>query len=197
MRLFVAIEIPEEIRNDMMRWIATLSQAIPDPHHRLRWVKKDQLHLTLKFLGETGDDQLPALSQVLRSASLENSTFSMSFSQVGHFGGRVIWLGLKSGVEEATRTARLIENACTSIGFVTENRPFQPHITLARSKKNPGTIQLQTLPLSIKSHAFGPFDVSQISLVRSTLTPSGAFYETLAQFPLSGNKNPPGGADLE
>ncbi len=195
MRLFVAIQIPEAIRSDMARWTRTLTHEIPDPKNRLHWVKKDQFHLTLKFLGETRDDRLPALSQALRSASNDNDSFSLSLSKVGHFGGRVVWLGLKTGMDEASQLANSIDAACAALSFDRENRPFQPHITLARSKINPGTILLKSLSPSVAEQTFGPFAATEVSLVQSTLTPNGAIYKTLAQFPLSGDKRV-GGAML-
>ncbi len=185
MRLFVAIQIPEAIRGEMARWIVALSQEIQDPKHRLRWVKEGQFHLTLKFLGETREDLLPALSQALRSASCDHGSFSLSFSKVGHFGGRVLWLGLQTGAEEAGQVASSIDAACGSVGFDPENRPFQPHMTLARSPRKSAGIQLKNLAPAVADQTFGPFDATDISLIQSILTPHGAIYKNLENYPLA------------
>jgi len=185
MRLFIAIEFSPELREEIQRWMRSLADEIPDPEHRLRWVKDEQLHLTLKFLGEVREDQLKPLSQVLRERTRDHMSFSLSAARVGHFGGRVVWLGLETGLDNVASLAKSIEEGCASIGFTLENRRFHPHITLARSKVNPGTIRLANLPLHLRQKSFPPFRVTSISLIQSTLSARGSLYETLERFPLS------------
>jgi 2'-5' RNA ligase len=184
MRLFIAINFPDSLRREMAQWVQSLAGAIPDPEHRLHWVKEEQLHLTLKFLGETREDRLPRLHQALKMAATDHPSFSLSLAKLGHFGGRVVWLGLETGTQEVTKLAESIEEGCDALGFVRENRHFHPHITLARSKVNPGTIRLADLPPPIAQKTFGPLSVIEVGLIRSTLTPRGSAYETLERFPL-------------
>ena len=141
MRLFVAIKFPDPLRREIAQWMQSLSHEIPDPKRRLHWVKEEQLHLTLKFLGQTEEDRLPRLSQALELAVKEHPCFSVSPAKVGHFGGRVIWLGLKTGGEEVTKLAQSIEESCEALGFARESRHFHPHITLSRSKANPSSLR--------------------------------------------------------
>ncbi len=184
MRLFIAIEFSKALRDEIQQWTRSLTRAIPDPEHRLRWVKEDQLHLTLKFLGETRENQLPRLQQALQMAVQDHSSFSLDLAKVGHFGGRVVWLGLETGVESVSSLAKSIEDRCDSLGFVRENRPFHPHITLARSKVNPGTIRLADLAPPLTQKIFPAFPVNSVSLIQSTISPRGSIYETLERFPL-------------
>jgi RNA 2',3'-cyclic 3'-phosphodiesterase len=183
MRLFIAIELPDKRRGEIAQWMKSLAQAIPDPQHRLRWVKEEQLHLTLKFLGETPEDQIPPLSSALKVVAAAHSRFPLSLAKVGHFGGRVVWLGVDAGAEDAANLAQSIEESCDSLGFTRENRPFRPHLTLARSKMNPGTIRMANLPLPVAQKAFGPIPVSDVSLVQSTPTPKGSIYTILGRYP--------------
>jgi RNA 2',3'-cyclic 3'-phosphodiesterase len=184
MRLFIAIEFSKTLRDDIQQWTQSLAREIPDPDHRLHWVKENQLHLTLKFLGETREDRIPRLHQAIQIATSDQTCFPLSLAKVGHFGGRVVWLGVETGVEEVTKLAQSIENSCESLGFVRENRHFHPHITLARSKINPGTIHFADLPPQITQRTFNPFTVGDVCLIQSTLTPRGSIYETLERFPL-------------
>src|SRR5712692_3816572 len=103
MRLFIAIQLPDAMREEIAQWMKFLAQAIPDPQHRLRWVKEDQLHLTLKFLGETSESQIPPIGAALKAAAARHACFSFNLAKVGHFGGRVVWLGAESGRDSVTQ----------------------------------------------------------------------------------------------
>jgi len=185
MRLFIAIQIPQDLRQEIALWMKALAQLIPDPKGRLHWVKENQLHLTLKFLGETREDQVQPLRQALKAVAAVHAGFSMRLTKVGHFGGRVVWLGIETGTKETAALAGSIEDGCQMLGFVRESRAFNPHITLARSKFNPGTLRLADLPHPITQKIFGPFTVFEVGLIQSTLTPQGAIYKTLEKFPFA------------
>ena len=186
MRVFIAIEPPDALKGEIAQWIETLARAIPDPKRRLHWVKKEQLHLTLKFLGETKPDLLPLLAEALRNAGQEAASFPLSFAKVGHFGGRVIWLGIDAGANQCANIAKSIDAACHALGFELESRPFSPHITLARAKENPGNLHIAQLPPALIHRTFGPFTVTGFSLIQSTLTPKGAIYRPLERFTFNG-----------
>ena len=184
MRLFIAIELPDPLKKDVGEWTKALARAIPDPKRRLHWVKEDQFHLTLKFLGETKEDRIPALCRALRVAVNRNSHFSLRLAKAGHFGGRVIWLGTDSGTDQVIRLAEAVDETCIPLGFGREGRAYQAHITLARSKMNVGTLRMADLPPLLIQKTFRPFQVSEVSLIQSTLTPQGAVYRTLERFSL-------------
>ncbi len=188
MRLFIALEFPEPIRKTVASAIHQLAHAIADPQRRLHWVKDEQLHVTLKFLGETPERRLPALHQALQEAVRLHARFFIRLGGVGHFGGRVIWLGVQEGKEPLAALAGSVDKFCSAAGFLPESRPFRPHVTLARSKINPGAIRLSALPSALTEVTAGPCPVTHVSLIQSTLAPSGALYQTLERIPLA----PPG-----
>jgi len=186
MSLFAAISIPDPMRQRLARWAGVLAREIPDPHRRLRWVKEFQFHITLKFFGETPEHRMPPLQAALRSAAKGQSIFNLSLGQTGHFGGRVIWVGVDSGHDEVLKIEKSIETQCSSLGFIRESKPFHPHITLARSKLNPGTIRLDQLAALPNQEHLEPFTVSTFDLIRSTLSPQGSVYDIMERYVFSG-----------
>ena len=184
MRLFIGIQFSSSIRQEIAFWMRSLIQRIPDPDRRLHWISDVNLHLTLKFIGETPDSELARLESALRSCAKENRSFSLRLTSLGHFGGRVIWLGADGDLSALSALAASIHQLCRAGRFTAEGGSFQPHVTLARSKKSPKTLSFSTLPKTLTSRSFGPINVETISLIQSILTPSGAAYKTLATFPL-------------
>ena len=186
MRLFVAVEFPPLLKEELARWTAALVRHIPDPHKRLHWVKPDQFHLTLKFLGETPAERLYPLETELRRHATLEKPFSIMFGKVGHFGGRVVWLGAQAGAAEAAALARRVDSACQAVGWEAEKRSYQAHVTLARAKTNPGNLRLMTLEQKLREQTFGPLTVSEFVIYQSRLHPNGAIYEVISRFPLKG-----------
>src|SRR4029077_9287004 len=111
-RLFVAIEFPQDVAGKAMERIGALSQVLKDPRGALRWVGREQLHVTLKFLGETRDDKIPSLQSAIQNVVSKHQPFSLELGGVGGFGGqdgyRVIWLGIGEGSEKAGKLAEAI-----------------------------------------------------------------------------------------
>ena len=184
MRLFIAIEFSNARKRELADWMATLSRELSDPEHRLRWVKENQLHLTLRFIGETPEDQLVRYRQALQQVAKDHVRFILGLSGVGHFGGRVVWVGVSHGMESLSALAKTIADATGTIAATQQKRRFSPHVTLARSKVNPRTIRMSDLTLQIAQKVFLDIPVNNFSLIQSKLTPSGAIYETLERFPL-------------
>lgn len=177
MRLFVAIDLPDTVKDQL----DTLQTCIPTA----RWVKRQQMHLTLFFLGET--DRLPDIKNSL--ASIETPPFSLTLTGVGRFPKRhrqpprVLWVG----IDAEPALAQLHEQVTTAlaeIGFEPEHRPFSPHITLARFKTREPLPEVDAL-----LNAHGAFRVPSIAITEfvlfsSALTPQGPLYEREAVFAL-------------
>lgn len=125
MRLFIAVPLQDAV----IRQFADLQQPIDG----LRWQDPDQLHLTLKFLGETDPERVPEIHQNL--CQIELPTFSMTIKGFGYFPKgkqpRVLWSGINKN-EPLEKLQQLVEETCTAMGFDAETRPFKPHITIAR-----------------------------------------------------------------
>jgi 2'-5' RNA ligase len=169
MRCFVAIEPPEEVRAALVRAQDALRSADAD----VKWVERENLHLTLKFVGELAD---PApLEAALRT--LRHPPLRLRFEGLGLF-PRVVWAGCSGGAESL---AEAVERAS---GLPREDRPFTAHLTLGRVKSRRNERALRKAVEAFRATSFGAADVAKVALIRSTLTPRGPVYETLREFPL-------------
>jgi RNA 2',3'-cyclic 3'-phosphodiesterase len=167
-RLFIAIDIPGEIRDALTRHAGGLPAA--------RWVPADQLHLTLRFIGEVGPQTFEAIKGAL--SGLRFRAFPLSLRGVGHFPPgkhpRVLWVGVEPSAELA-RLHQELELALMEIGLAPDERPFSPHLTLARLKEsNPATVS--GFEARHQGLVFPPFGVREVILYSSVLTNQGAIH---------------------
>ena len=176
MRLFIAIELPDEVK-------AKLAGLIPK-NSAIRRVAAEQLHLTLLFLGDVAAEQLPSLKAALASIRLES--FLLEFDKTGCFphlrSPRVFWAGLKPQ-PLLERLAADIRQVVTSCGIVTEEKPFKAHITLGRIKQ-PDSCDITSLvnrPLA----DIPSFTAEHFILFQSELSQSGAVHTALDCFDLT------------
>ncbi|MFH1106281.1 MAG: RNA 2',3'-cyclic phosphodiesterase [Candidatus Micrarchaeota archaeon] len=178
MRLFLAVEIPEEIRAKLETTVLDARRlGIP-----ASFSKTDQLHITLLFLGEKTDAQLAEIRGKL--SGLNSQKFKMFIQGAGFFPSdrfiRVFWAGAQDSYGELHA---LHTQVCTLL----DSRPepnYAGHITLARVKSPDNLQSLRDLRRTLEGVQFGEFTVSEIVLKKSTLTPEGAAYEDLNTFPL-------------
>lgn len=175
LRLFIAIDIPDDIRTLM----CGMGGSIPGA----RAVPADQLHLTLKFLGDTDSGLLPDIREAL--ASIDFAPFTIHLQRVGHFpprgNPRVIWAGIEP-LADVTRLRNAIEKSLAEIGIERDHRKFSAHVTLARLKNSP--LNRVTQFLAGNSFFATPsFTVSEFLLYSSSLSARGAAHSVLAAFP--------------
>jgi RNA 2',3'-cyclic 3'-phosphodiesterase len=183
MRTFIAVPLPQSCREMLEK----LQQDIRPLGADLRLVATASIHLTLKFLGEIDPKVLPNLVETLTASVKSEPVLSLCLRGLGGFpdlrNPRVIWCGVEGDTEELARLQEKVENACCDIGFEREERPFHPHLTLARvnSKRN-----LQGLLdyIKIGSGLEREFSAGHINIYRSTLTPRGAIYDIMATIAL-------------
>jgi RNA 2',3'-cyclic 3'-phosphodiesterase len=188
LRLFVACELPAEALEALGRVQAELRELGTG---RLRWVRPEGIHLTLKFLGAVAPDMSQRVIDALAAAIVEPFTLELRFDRVGSFGGRmrlrVIWVGLAGDVEELAALAATVEEALGPLGFPRESRPFAPHLTLARVPDDMGIEERSRLSDLVAAYKLPPMpsmSISEVSLMQSFLLPGGARYEQRAAFPL-------------
>jgi RNA 2',3'-cyclic 3'-phosphodiesterase len=179
-RLFIAIEIPTEIREALARFIKELRAVAP----HAKWVRPENLHVTLKFLGHTDAKNLEKIEsalQIIRSPQL----VALEFSGVGFFPNekrpRVFWAGLNSSPNLAP-LAEAIDRAMHQLGFPLENRPFTPHLTLARFDPPGLPAKLADVVQRHTSDSFGSLATCEFHLIESKLKPTGAEYTKLQPF---------------
>jgi 2'-5' RNA ligase len=178
LRLFVAIGLPEAVR---LR-LAALERGVPGA----RWLPPDNLHLTLRFIGEVNEGLAEDAASAL--ANVRAPAFEITLAGVGHFGPLKRAHSVWAGVEPCALLGRLhhnIESALVRAGFRPEGRKFRPHVTLARVRGETGH-HLANFLAEHSTYRDGPVSVTGFSLFVSHLTRNGAIYEAAETYPLSG-----------
>jgi 2'-5' RNA ligase len=192
MRCFVAIELPEATRGALRRIQDDLRAGLD----RLRWVRPDGIHLTLRFLGEVAAERAGTLSAALgRRIGGSVPPFALSVRGLGIFPPRgrprVLWIGLAGsgtgdgdGLEALKRLHGRVEEACAEAGFPGEGRPFHPHLTLARVAAGRPDERIPRLVAERRDAEGGAFAVTAVCLFQSILRPSGTEYRKIKEFGL-------------
>lgn len=183
MRLFVAVHLPADMRERLGRAQDRLRDARAD----VSWVKPANLHLTLKFLGETEPKRLERLCAVLAETAAGATPFAVTVLGAGTFGGRVprvVWAGIGEGAEALGALARAVESGLARIGYPREKRGFTAHLTLGRVRSAVNADALLTALRGAGSEQFGEAPVDRFVLMRSELNPAGSIYTVVHDFPL-------------
>ena len=180
MRLFVALEIPAAVRENLAALIRDLRILAP----RAKWVRAENLHVTLKFIGELADTKLGPIRTALDSVH-SNAPVTLDFRGLGFFPNekhpRVFWAGIEASANLTTLAADL-ESAAEKIGFPREKRLFSPHLTLARFDKPKLTDPFRAAIAKNAAREFGSLRTNQFHLIESKLKHAGAEYTTLQSF---------------
>ncbi|CAM2977030.1 RNA 2',3'-cyclic phosphodiesterase [Paenibacillus sediminis] len=183
MRLFVAVPIPSAIKEQLQSWCDRHKANL----HFRRWVHIDDYHITLQFLGATLPEQMDKLISVLREAGMHQTKFSLTVHGLGTFGSRdaprVLWAGLQGDLQALNRLQQAIVTATSQVGFVPEDRPYRPHITLA-SKYDASAEQKFNAELAPVDTIEAAFSVDRFVLYRSHLN-AQPMYEELESFQLT------------
>jgi 2'-5' RNA ligase len=185
-RCFIAVQLNAEIKSQISTYIENLKRITRD----IRWVKAENIHLTLKFLGEIESEHVEAVKKNLYPLSAEFQKFSLKIDGTGCFPGkkrpRVFWLGLEQGIDNPLfKLHKWIENELEKLGFEKEKRRFSPHLTLGRVRaRNP--INFSDLFAYFESNPFPTLDlnVSALFFIQSFLKPSGPEYQVIESYPL-------------
>jgi len=175
MRLFYAVAADEEVKAAAAAAVARLRRAPGD----YRWVDPRDMHVTLRFLGETSEEKLPEVEALMRRAAASSAPFDVVYGGVGAFDSlddaRVIWIGLDEGLEPMLRLSELLA--------LDEPRPFAPHLTLGRRRREP--VPSEFLAALRAEPAFAlRRPVDRLSLYASKPAPFGHAYEILLEAPL-------------
>jgi 2'-5' RNA ligase len=178
MRVFIAVEIPNEIR----KALGDVQRALRPLTSNARWVAPESIHITLKFVGEIPDKRLDDINTALTGLSWK--PFTITVRGVGFFPGtrspRVFWAGMEAPTMQGL--SEQLDTRMERLGFEKEKRAFRPHITLARAKNTRIDASLVSAAAKYEAHDFGSFAVDRVFLFKSTLKPSGAAYEKLKEF---------------
>ncbi|MDO8735268.1 MAG: RNA 2',3'-cyclic phosphodiesterase [Elusimicrobiota bacterium] len=205
MRLFIAVNIKAETKNKIVR----IQSALKKNCDGVKWTLPENLHLTLKFLGEVDDSRKDLISEKLRQAVIGIKKFEIDFEKIGVYpfetAPRVLWSGVGEGKIELENLAQKIESLLTEIanlGFEKEKRSFSAHLTLGRFKSPTCSPRIHSgvspdKRIGVNSANKKLFDimknitigkisdaVESVYLMKSTLTPLGPIYEVVEKFQL-------------
>jgi 2'-5' RNA ligase len=195
MRLFIALDLDDHIREKIVRFMDGLRGFAPDA----RWMRPESLHVTLKFIGQWRDERVAELRDSLQTVPAH--TFDITIADYGFFptakAPRVFWVGIHSGPQLASLAAA-IDTKLSSLGIAPEEHTFSPHLTLARRAGGSGSPRKNKTDHSNQSFArlqeklaamskldFGSMTARQFFLYQSELSPGGSRYTKLSAFPLT------------
>ena len=184
MRTFIAIELEPPQRQPLIK---LLHEVFPKSHD-VRWCSENQLHITLKFLGEVRPEQLPAVCDAAQTASRQVAPFTLRVKGLGGFptpsSPRVLWCGIEDPTESCRRWVELADPLFAQLGFEPENRAFTAHITLGRSKSPAGNRLMREMLETAPPPETGPMTVREVIVYESQLRPTGAVYTPQAKLAL-------------
>ncbi|MBF0317903.1 MAG: RNA 2',3'-cyclic phosphodiesterase [Nitrospirae bacterium] len=184
-RAFIAVNIAEPVRLEIDSIIAPMRQT----YRGVKWVKRENLHLTLKFLGDVDQGHIRRVEFALQGVCDLQRPFSVVLRSVGGFPNlkqpKVLWIGL----EDDTNLQKLhsnIDAALSDVGFAREDKPFSAHLTIGRLRDGDNSTNLAEKLAPLKTKNFGSSPVSGIALLSSQLKPGGPTYSVIREFPLKG-----------
>jgi RNA 2',3'-cyclic 3'-phosphodiesterase len=186
-RVFCAIELPAHVRARAADHSSYLRSTIPEA--RASWDRPEKLHITLKFLGEIEQSRVEALSRAAARAAASVEAFDLAIEGTGAFPprglARVLWLGISDPTGRLARLQSRLEDECEREGFKREERPFHPHITIARLRAPAGARKFAALHEETGFEPMG-FVASDLVIMRSELGPGGSRYSEISRHRLSG-----------
>jgi len=194
MRIFIGIDLDPEFRARIARFLEGVQGFAPDA----RWVRPESLHITLKFIGEQPIERVEAITERLRRVG--SSAFEIRSAGYGFFptarAARVFWIGIQAG-PQLTEVAEKIDVAVAELGVPREDRPFSPHLTLARAGGRSGSPKwrkgdgpnaifatLEKRLATMGELDFGTMTAREFILYQSQLSPGGSKYTKLQRFPM-------------
>ena len=189
LRVFIAIHFPESIQDSIEKQTARLRQSLGNDI--VRWVAPQNMHLTLKFIGNIAAAHLDFIKQMLTQTADSHPGFELQIGGIGSFPNskrpRVLWVGIHAPVELAS-LQRNIEAGSVRLGYEKEERPFSPHLTLGRVRQTASPSDLQKVRTALEGTQIGRIGtvpVDAVHLYQSELRPEGSVYTKLFSAPLN------------
>lgn len=179
MRTFIAIELNNAIKQEL----AGLQDKFKTAGADVKWVKPENVHLTLKFLGNIDEEKAGKVKSILDNIASKYKKFQISLFKIGCFPRlehpRVVWVGIDQGCADIEEIAKNLEEELEGIGFAKEKRPFSAHLTLGRVRSPKGRAELVQKIKALEVHSSASLDVAELVLFKSTLTPTASIYTPL------------------
>ncbi len=187
MRCFIAIDIDEQIRKALADLQQELQGIADIKRGDAKWVNPDNIHLTLKFLGEIKDEQIMDVCNITGDVAGRHKAFELDIESVGHFGGksaRVLWVGTGQNCEKLLQLQKDLEQQLDEAGWAREARKFSGHLTLCRIRNARAGAKLAQLTREYKDFKLGTMPADSISVYQSQLTPQSPIYTVLGRYEL-------------
>ncbi len=187
LRLFIAVPLPPPLKEEIGKVLDRLRRGAGG----VRWVRPDNVHITLKFLGNVSEGRVEEVAQAMRRAAEGHAPFEIEIRGAGGFptdrSPRVLWIGIGDERGRLFELHRDLQKELSPLGFPTEDREFRPHLTLGRVKADKDKRRVSLLLEEIKGREFGRMEVKELVLYESRLKPSGAEYHDLERAALGGS----------
>jgi 2'-5' RNA ligase len=184
-RVFCAVELPAEVRNQLEEHILKLRKAVPDV--AASWSRVENIHLTLKFFGNVALDRIEVISAAASRAVAEFSPFPIGVCDTGVFPrpsrAQVLWIGVSDSSGKLSALQERLENECAAEGFSKEDRVYRPHLTIARIRRPEGGRRLAETHLQMDFPRID-IDLTELVLFRSELSPRGSKYTAISKHPI-------------
>lgn len=189
MRIFVAVDLPPHMLEKIEEITTFFNNKTPPK--ALKWVEKDNLHLTIKFIGEINNDQVEPIKHILSKSLADHNAFDIEISGLGMYphknSPRVIWLGI-TNKKPLINIFKILDKSLTAQDIKPEQRGFTPHLTIARVRRNTDKATVKEIGeilSQFKVDDLGNITIDQVKLYQSVLTPSGPIYTNLFSVPLN------------
>lgn len=185
MRAFIAVELPLNVRDA----VVSVQRAFAGAGSDVKWVEAENIHLTMRFLGEITEVQRQAIGSLLAEVARSRAPIEAALSEVGTFPERgmprVIWVGIGQGADQLSRMAEEIERGLAALSIPSEERRFVAHVTLGRVRAPRAGGAVQRRLTQIRWTPPAPFRIERVTLFQSTLGRAGPVYTALGRFPLT------------
>lgn len=185
LRCFIAVHVPDEIRESIGTVIGALASTGAD----VKWVKPGNIHITLKFLGSTEEGLVERISGAVQKKISSRSPFYIKIAGTGYFPDRkrprVIWIGI-SEAGDLGPLQKEIDEVAARFGYAPEERPFSPHLTIGRVRSGKKVKEMMELLERYSGRDFGTVEIKGVSLMKSELKPEGAEHSSLAEILFAG-----------
>lgn len=185
MRMFIAIDINEEIRAALKNLQQQLQNKANIRKGDVKWVTPENIHLTLKFLGEIKDKQVVDVCNIAKDIAGRHKSFELDIESVGCFGGRsarVLWVGVGKGSNSLLELQKELEQKLALAGWPPEAREFAGHLTLCRVRNSKAGVKLAAMTEDYKDFKLGTISANSVSVYQSQLTPSGPIYTVVGNY---------------
>jgi len=188
MRVFIAIDIDDKTRKAIADLQKQIASKVDVKKGDLKWVEPNNIHLTLKFLGEISDEQLAEVNEIAKTVASAHQKFNLDIESVGSFGGRsakIVWVGAGKGTNELLALQKDLDDLLDQAGYPKEEREFSAHLTLCRVNHPIAGIKMGEAIAQFSHLKLGSIAAESLCVYQSQLTPAGPIYTMVGSFKLA------------